>query len=95
MLRVRVTGISKPGNTRECPGNWHKGNTSSSSSGSSKFVVLRRCPRSTLRGNHSTAVAALSALPVVAAKSGVFVHVHIIGCVRTSSIVLRVNVRVR
>ena len=22
MLLVPVTGISKPGNTRECPGNW-------------------------------------------------------------------------
>ena len=28
VLLVLVTGISKPGNTREYPGNWQKGNTS-------------------------------------------------------------------
>ena len=28
VLLVPVTGISKPGNTREYPGNWQKGNTS-------------------------------------------------------------------
>ena len=28
VLLVPVTGISKPGNTREYPGNWEKGNTS-------------------------------------------------------------------
>ena len=29
-IPVPVTGICKPGNTREYPGNWQKGNTSSS-----------------------------------------------------------------
>ena len=29
VLLVPVTGISKPGNTHEYPGNWQKGNTSS------------------------------------------------------------------